>query len=321
MIIPEWVLFMFDLSKPSEKVWNLSKSKNKSLRENIRKFRQHNYSYTITRDPAQFEYFYNQMYLPYVEGRFGEITAKAGFRQMERIFEKGQILLVKKGNEYVSGGVVRVEGNTVFFPFLGILGGKLEYLKGGALTALYYFTILWAKETGCKWLDFGHCRSFLKDGVFNYKKHWGMEIKISRRYRNIFGMKICNVHQGVQSFLEKDPFIFIDQEKLKGLIFIDDAYPLPLEEVESLLMTHSISGLDSLLIVSPKGYTKQAEEFAKAWSTQKVQLINTKADVFFRDFPVFFAGGKLMNNEKKSNKENLITGEIGNRAKIESLEA
>jgi len=148
-----------------------------------------------------------------------------------------------------------------------------------------------------------------------------MEIKISRRYRNVFGMKIYNFHHGVQNFLEKNPFVFIHQEKLKGLILADQSHPLTFEEAQTLLKTYSIPGLDSLAIVSQKGYTQQAEEFAKVCSTQRVQLITTKADIFFKEFPVFFGGRKVMDKGKKSNKKNLRVGKNGSGVRIGRLEA
>ena len=291
IIIPGWILCMLDLSKQFPEAWNLSKSKNKSLRENLRAFRRHNYSYEMTQDPAKFEYFYHQMYLPYATKRFEELTFAASFHDMVRLFKKGQLLLVKKGDDYVSGiMLVRLSRDTIFAHSLGITEGNIEYLKTGALTAVYYFGILWAQERGFKWMDFGHCRSFLKDGVFNYKKHWGMEIKISERLRSIFGIKICNYCQGVQNFLEKNPFIFIDQGKLKGLISVEQDDPLTLEEVQSLVKTYSIPGLDCLVILSEQGFTQQAEEFG--YSNQGLHLIGKKPDLFFETFPNVLHLGK-----------------------------
>jgi hypothetical protein len=292
VFIPEWTLFMMDLSRPLQEVWNLSKNKNKSLRENLRIVRRYNYSYKITRDPAEFAYFYSQMYLPYVTKRFEELSLPTGFRDMERVFKKGQLLLVKKENDYVSGVVIRMDRDTVFAVSLGVIEGKIEHLRTGALTALYYFTILFAKDKGYKWVDFGHCRSFLKDGVFNYKKHWGMEIRMYTGIRDVIGMKICNFHQGVETFLEKNPFIFIDQEKLKGLISVNQNHPLILEEVQSLVKTYSTPGLDCLVILSDQGFTQQAEEFANSCSTQRVHLISTKTDAFFEAFPHVLHLGK-----------------------------
>jgi len=283
IIIPEWILFMMDLSRPRQEVWNLSRNKNKTLGENLNKIKKQNYSYEMTRDPSKFEYFYHQMYLPHAWKRFGKVTVLTNFRDMEKAFKKGQLLLIKRGNEYVSGNILKIDHDTVFSVSLGIKEGKIEYLKQGASTACYYFTILWAKERGYRWVDFGHCRSFLKDGVFNYKKRWGMGIKLSTQLRTVFGMKVCNFHQGVKTFLEKNPFIFVEQEKLKGLILVDQNHPLTLEEAQSLVKTYSIPGLDCLIVLSDQGFTQETKEFG--CSNQKLHLISGKSDSFFQEFP------------------------------------
>jgi hypothetical protein len=258
-------------------------SKNDTLRENLRKIRKNDYSYEMTQDPSKFEYFYYQMYLPYLTKRFKELTVVTAFRDMERIFRKGLLLLVKKGNDYISGEIIRTDHDKVFALYVGIAEGREEYLKAGALSASYYYFILWAKERGYKSVDFGHCRSFLRDGVFNYKKSWGMEIMKSTRQKYQFGMKICSYHQGVRNFLEKNPFIFIDQEKLKGLILVEQDHPLALEEVRSLFKTYFIHGLHCLVILSDQGFTQQAEEFG--CSNPRLHLIGSKPDVFFETFP------------------------------------
>ena len=284
MIIPAWILFMLDLSKRFPESWNLSKSKNKSLRENLREFRRQKYSYEIANDPGKFEYFYHHMYSPYITKRFEELTFLAGFYGMKRVFRKGWLLLVKKGDDYVSGILlVRRSPDTIFAYALGITEGNIEYVKKGALTAVYYFSILWAKEKGYKWMDFGDCRSFLKDGVLNYKKHWGMEIKISRRFKNIFGIKICNYCQAVQNFLEKNPFIFIDQGKLKGLILFNKNHPVTLKEVQACVKTYYIPGLDCLVIISHQGFDQEAKEFANSCSMPRVQPVNIKEENFQKD--------------------------------------
>jgi hypothetical protein len=71
---------MVDISKPLPEILKLSK--NKSMRENLREMRRHNYSYEMTQDPAKFEYFYHQMYLPYVTKRYEELAFITGFQDM-----------------------------------------------------------------------------------------------------------------------------------------------------------------------------------------------------------------------------------------------
>lgn len=282
-IIPQWLLFIFDLSKPLPKVWKLSQ--NKSLREDLRIIRKHKYSYEMTCDPAKFEYFYHQMHLPYIAGRFGKSMIPSGFRGIRRIFEKGQLLLVKRGNEYLSGNLIYTHNKRAFAACTGVREGNIEYVKQGALSACYYFSILWAKERGYKWFDFGHCRPFLNDGVFRYKKKWCMEIKRSERHRAVFGMKTCNLQQGALDALANNPFIFIDQDKLKALILAKQEHPLTLGEVQSLFKTYYIPGVDCLVVVSPQGFTQQAEEFATSPSTHRLRLMSMKPDIFLKRFP------------------------------------
>ena len=290
IIIPELILFMVDISKPLPEILKLSK--NKSMRENLREMRRHNYSYEMTQDPAKFEYFYHQMYLPYVTKRYEELAFITGFQDMERAFKKGLLLLIKRGNDYIAGNILKMDHDTVFSVSLGIKGGETKYLKEGVLIACNYFTILWAKDKGYKWFDIGHSIPFFKDGLFNYKKSLGMGIKISTRVRTVLGMKICNFHQGVRNFLEKSPFIFIDQEKIKGLILVEQNHPLTLDEVQSLVKTYSIPGLDCMVILSHQGFTQQAEEFANSCSPQRLNLISTKTDVFFEAFPHVLHSGR-----------------------------
>jgi hypothetical protein len=263
IIIPAWVLFKLDLNKSIEEPWKLPQ--NKSLRENL------------TKDPGKLKYFYRNMYLPYITGRFKELAFETGFRVMERDFTKGQLLLVKKGDDYVSGNTIKTEGDTVFFPYVGIENGKIEYLKKGAITALYYFNILWAKEGGYRSLNFGHCRSFLNDGVFNFKKRWGMKIEVSESLKSIFGIKICNYSKGVEKFLERNPFIFLDKEKLNGLIFVSQNDPISIEEVKAYVKNYAIPGLDCLVIVSSQGFVQEAREFANSCSLPRVQLVDKSA--------------------------------------------
>jgi len=280
LMIPELILFIGDISKPLPEILNLPM--NKSMRENLREIRRHNYSFEMTKEPGKFEYFYYQMYLPYVTKRYKELAFVTAFRDMERAFKKGQLLLIRKGSDYVAGNILTVDQDTVLSVSLGIKDGEIRHLREGALIACNYFTILWAKEKGYRWLDLGHSIPFFKDGLFSYKKSLGMGIKRSPRVRTVFGMKICNFHRGVQNFLEKNPFIFIAQEKPMALIVIDQNHPLTLEEVQLLARTYAIPGLHRLVILSDQGFTQETEEFGR--SNQNVHLISKKPEVFFESF-------------------------------------
>ncbi|GAJ00675.1 unnamed protein product, partial [marine sediment metagenome] len=117
---------------------------------------------------------------------------------------------------------------------------------------------------------------------------------------DVFAMKVCNFSRGAQDFLTKNPFIFIDQDKLKGLILAEQDYPLSSEEVQSLLKTYHIPGVDYLVIVSPQGFTQQAEKFASSHLIQKLRLVSMQADTVFKRFPFIpRSGNHIDSGEEK----------------------
>lgn len=285
IILPEWVLFTLDTSKPIPKISR--SSKNRSLVADLRKIRKYNYSYEITRDPAKLRLFYDRMYSPHVGKRFGETMLHTSFQGMKKVFEKGNLLLVKRGEEYLSGSVNTIDGESVFPYFNGLLDGSVEYLRQGALAASYYFLILWAKEKGFKRIDFGHCRPFFSDGVFRYKRKWGMEVEGERtnQIKDVVGLRVCNLDRGARDFLANNPFIFSDHGRLKGLILDWRGHPLAPGEVQSLYESQYLPELEHLIVLSPEGFSREAEEYAVSQTGKKLRLVNTEPEKFLKNLP------------------------------------
>jgi len=98
-------------------------------------------------------------------------------------------------------------------------------------------------------------------------------------------MKVCNLSQGTQDFMTQNPFIFVNQGKLKGLILANQDHPLTLGEVQSLFKTYYISGMDCLLIVSPPGVTREAERFASSHPIKRIRLVSMQPDTVVKRFP------------------------------------
>ena len=271
VVIPEWVMFKLDLNKPLPKG-----NRSKGLQNNLRKVRKYQYSFEITRDFKEFQNFYHHMYLPYAENRYGELSLVGWFRDLQKIFERGSLLLVNRGNDCIAGALLQVKNTIVSVRYFGVKDGNVKYLEEGVLAACYYFTLTWAKDNGYEWIEFGHCRPFFRDGAFYHKKSWGMEIEKSNRLmlatKAVFGMKVCNHDHGLTEFLTTNPFITIDQGKLKGILFAQQEHPLTCEEIQSLYRTYYIPGIDSFVVSSSQGFTQEAEEFASSQSPQRLYL-------------------------------------------------
>ncbi|MGB8953246.1 MAG: hypothetical protein WCC06_11355 [Candidatus Aminicenantales bacterium] len=296
--IPEWVSFKLDLSLSIPEIWK--RTQYKGLKDDLRKIRKYHYSYEMTHDRDTFNYFYRRMYLPYIKKRFQIINFFTGYHLSKLSFEKGGLLLAKRGNEFVSGIIIVPNKDKTKTHVLGVKEGKFEYVKQGALSALYYSSCLWAKDNGYRWMDFGECRSFLRDGLLNYKKKWKMEVEKSRHFQTIFGLKICHLSQEVRSFLSYNPFIFLHQAKLKGMFPVQQNHPLSVEEIRLILKNYFIRGLDGLVILSMKGFTPQTMDYYANPDYRRICLIQPSEESFLKTFPQIFCEANTSAPRKNS---------------------
>lgn len=251
--IPEWVLFTMDISAPIEKIIR----RNKSSKNDFRKIGRYQYTYEETSDKDKLHLFYHTMYLPYISSRYGRLTVHTPLHEMEDILQNGKLLLVKKNHEFVSGMLIERTSSIPIAAYLGIRDGSLKLLKEGALAAVYYYTILWAKEQGYHRMNFGHCRPFLHDGVFLYKKKLGMSIqKSTRKYRMLY-LSIRNFNPYLAQFLACNPFVHENRGLLKGLVFIQNGEPFREQEITSLTRKYGIPGLVGFTVIPPDGAATQ----------------------------------------------------------------
>ena len=219
--IPEWVLFTMDISIPIEKVIRLCESN----RNNFRRMGKYSYEYEVCFDKGKLHLFYHTMYLPYICSRHGKLTVLTTLNQMEDILQRGELLLVKRGGEYVAGQLIYKASPVPIVSYLGVKDGNFDLVKQGAVFALYYYTILWAKEKGYTKLDFGHCRPFLSDGVFLFKKRLGMKIQRSPRYHRMLYLSINRLNPCLEQFFTNNPLVHDDMGVLKGLLFVQKDDP------------------------------------------------------------------------------------------------
>jgi lipid II:glycine glycyltransferase (peptidoglycan interpeptide bridge formation enzyme) len=120
-------------------------------------------------------------------------------------------MLIKLDNKYIFGSLFFIKKDMVIGTHAGIMDEQIDCLKKSMSAASYYFSIIWAKENGAKFLDFGTCRPFLNDGLFQYKKKWGATIEKANGNFEIFAFKTYSNDKGMQSFLENNPFIRLNE--------------------------------------------------------------------------------------------------------------
>lgn len=68
-----------------------------------------------------------------------------------------------------------------------------------------------------------------------------------------------------------NPFIFLDRQSLKGLVFVDHEHPVTRGEVEKILKQYYTPGMTSLLVISTSGFERNQHSIA-AYEIKEAQI-------------------------------------------------
>lgn len=226
-LIPCWIRGELDLAVASGQF-----KRSDSIKSDLRKIRQNDLQYRVTRDEHEFDRFYHRMYLPYVTRTYCDRAFPMTYAEMMKELDHCELLLVKENADDVAGMILVYDGAEVRAWSLGVKDGDSAHVKAGALAALYYFGMSHLINQGYQRLHLGATRAFLRDGVLQYKKKWGTRIVgSSRRWfvlnplRNIIGVK---------AFLANNPFVFESDSGLNGALFVGQGPSFAGDEVHKL---------------------------------------------------------------------------------------
>ena len=240
--VPFWVTGEVDISAD---ISSLIRNK-RSLKSDLGRIKKNNLHFELTNEPAQFDNFYHNIYLPYITKRFGNRAVIVTYDFMKREFRNCDLLLVKKEKEYISGILLAYTKNGARLWSLGVKDGNSDYIKDGAIGAIFYFSILHLKEKGYKKVDFGGSRAFLKDGVLWSKKKRGQ--KIVGTHKIGFLIKPLSKTPAVEGFFLNNPFIYVHENRFNGAIFAEAGRSFSKEDFQRFYKDYYLNGMSKLFI-------------------------------------------------------------------------
>jgi hypothetical protein len=209
-VLPVWAPLKINIDRPMDDICPSRMSHFAHIKRRIRKY---NLTYEILTDNESFNNFIESFYKPYITKRHGEEAVIGDLHKVWEISPYPFLLGIKENGVLVAASLNEKSGNTVHLINLGLLDGDEEYLRHGAIGALYYFGILSGQEMGCKVFDAGATRPFINDGLTKYKISWGAEFvsEYSRSGENIwFGVNECSSE--AREFLSNNPFMYFDED-------------------------------------------------------------------------------------------------------------
>jgi hypothetical protein len=245
LLLP-YVSFSLDLRRSIEYI--LKKSSRRRRRD-IKKLESFNYSYTISRDKKKdFDFFYQKMYLPYTQKRFKKAAKFETYLRLSALYRRnGRIIFVRKEGKPIAGILFHMKGETLHALSSGVYEGDHDLVTDLAAQAALLFLIDWSKSKGMKSLDYGSTLPFFSDGIFSYKKEWGMFLE--GQPTSLFcALKLSNPNEGALSFLQQNPFIFVDKGAMKGVVFVN--HNPTTVELQRIHSKYYVPKLDSLIIVT-----------------------------------------------------------------------
>lgn len=253
-MIPYWLGWVADISGDIDK---LIKS-TRTLSYNLGKIRKNNLEYVISDNLDDFEIFYDTMYLPYMENRYDTTAHLMSRTEMRLQHDICQLLYVKQGQECLSGLLIKYEPDSPRIWSIGVKDANRQYIQEGALGALYHFLIHYLKERGYKSVNFGATRSFLNDGVLNYKKKW--PIKNVGYTKQGFQFQLVKGSSDTVKTLANCPFIFLENDKLNCAVFMDSVDSLDSKEIAKICKSHLLNGLDRVVLYLFEDQLKAVEQ-------------------------------------------------------------
>jgi hypothetical protein len=241
VFVPNWVSGEIDITPDIS-----SFLKNSSLNSDVRRIRNNHLQYEVSRDHALFDEFYHTMYRPHITQTHGSEAIIDDYLILKQDFHsRGELLLVTREGERIGGMLIMYVNGRALLWRLGIRDGSMEFIIDGAISALYYYSVLHLQKKGYSHADFGMSRSFVKDGVLQYKKKWGLCLN----GKSLVGLRIdlLSRSERVFRFLCNNPFIHLKDGKLYGAVFSEEQ-GLTEEAVRQLYKKYYFSGLSRLVI-------------------------------------------------------------------------
>ena len=173
--MPEIVDAQIAVPHPDER-WPRSKS----ARSNVTRVKKSGLGWSISHDPADFDFFYDKIYEPYVRDRFGASAAVASRGMLRFRFAQGGLQWILHGSDRVAGQLLESCGRQLRCVVVGY-DPAYDANRLGVGAATMIFAVHYAQSQGFDVIDLGGSRPSLHDPVLLNKRFWGADFMVRDR--------------------------------------------------------------------------------------------------------------------------------------------
>lgn len=243
-LIPFWIRMEIDIRRPLKELFAEQRSDIERL------IRKHHLSYEFSKAPKHFEDFYNTMYVPYIEMRYTDAAGINTYHSFLESIPRSEMILIKKDGVVIAAAMVEFIKGRPFLRRLGIVDANQEYVRCGAIGAIYYFWVQELKRRGHSVMDIGGTRPLLSDGLTRYKISFAAKLCAENSKHSCVKFMVTADSPAVRGFLTRSPFLFKNtKKKICRALFIEPTEKLTVQEIHRLLNSSYCEGIEETHII------------------------------------------------------------------------
>lgn len=222
----------------------------KTAKRNIEQVRKQQLGWRVSHHLADFERFYDDMYVPFALNRYGKLAFVRNRHALRRRFRQGGLIWITHEDEIIAGQVFQISNSVLHLLGPGTPQGSAAPVKQGAFSALYVFAAAYAQQRSLRWLDLGASMPSLRDGVLMHKRGWGAILTDRQESAHDLLLRWHNWSESLARFFADTPLIFRDQGALSALTAIREEQGLMPKAITDLQNKFSMPGLHRLYVIA-----------------------------------------------------------------------
>jgi hypothetical protein len=214
-LLPLWVNCDVPLNDKKEY------AKSASVRDDIRHISDNKFTWKLSDRQEDFDFFFEKIYVPTITTSHGRAALTASYENRLRKFKTGtmKLLQVMRDDQFLAGVAIDFDGGVPTLRDSGVLNGSPGLKKTGAISATYLFAMDYLASKGYSNVSFGLSRSFLDDGVLNYKRKFRPIITTGSNDGVL--MRIRRLDEPTRSMLRDSPCLTWQDHMLHRTYFRD----------------------------------------------------------------------------------------------------
>ncbi len=183
--VPFWINQAITLTDELETL--IAGKKFATKRKEIHRAQRAGISYRFSQEKEDFDQFYYQMYLPYVQSRHHDLALVASYAdQWTRWFSKGGLIVMTHDDKPVAGVLGYVTNGTAQAVESGVAPTAPKLLQQSTNTLIIWHVLLWAQAQGAQRVNLGGSHGWQSNGAFITKRRWGAQVvRRQKTYRRL----------------------------------------------------------------------------------------------------------------------------------------